>query len=537
MNTTRPTAIFVSHGHYWHHVLLMVLLLSIVASAQNGLRSKGITLRYGSLKSDEMFSRFPYLNANIQGYAGTWISYYSRIRGGWFWEIQTGVQLGTGNDTVDGQLVSLDGDFMFPLLFGFRYFPLAWQGNQRLQPFISFAGGNYWLNTITLSGTPGAFLTTSTFSDAGVACGGGAQFSITDWVAVQTDLRYHLVNFSPSQRNSGMELGLSLAFSFGSRLSPMRVRGVRWLIENIYPADHQRYRRTPVAEVTVENTGRKPLNLAARAIMPAYATAHTPLQRQIAAPGQQIVLPVYLSLSPRATQQKEPARMPLTVEILTAPDIIAHTRLEHPVTLYPGEAWSGDLRMLRRFITPDAPEVLRVVRQSTAVWSSNDENPTALQLIKEITDNMALHIDIDDNGAPSADSAMFPRSAAQTLSAASGTSLDALVLGASLLAGAGIDLAFAEIRRPDGQQRLLLADTGTPPAAAEQVSSNHKRFMIRRNRHGTQSVWIALDPSVFDEGFETAWRNGALHWLTDNELAQGMANGWITISDIQEVTR
>jgi hypothetical protein len=110
------------------------------------------------------------------------------------------------------------------------------------------------------------------------------------------------------------------------------------------------------------------------------------------------------------------------------------------------------------------------------------------------------------------------------------------VLFASLLGSIGIPTAFVDVvppGRPDSSHIYLLFDTGIDPRFGHMISNNPKRYVVRRNSRGEQTIWIPVETTAIDRGFDEAWTRGAREYFDDVEIGFGIVRGWVRVVDIQ----
>ena len=124
---------------------------------------------------------------------------------------------------------------------------------------------------------------------------------------------------------------------------------------------------------------------------------------------------------------------------------------------------------------------------------------------------------------------------AETLQLGGGDCDDLVVLYASLLESVGIATAFVQVRDPEAElaHLYLLFDAGVGPADGHRVSANPKRYVLRENGDGRAKIWIPVETTRVGEDFEQAWSAGALQYLEAGQLRNGLAEGWVTIIDMQ----
>jgi len=123
----------------------------------------------------------------------------------------------------------------------------------------------------------------------------------------------------------------------------------------------------------------------------------------------------------------------------------------------------------------------------------------------------------------------------ETLNLKSGDCDDLVVLYASLLESVGINTAFVEVR--DSQKELahlyLMFNTSVSPIQGHLISSNEKRYLMRDNSIGQKTIWLPIETTLINHGFEQAWKAGALEYLEDGVVRSGIAEGWVRIIDVE----
>ncbi len=65
------------------------------------------------------------------------------------------------------------------------------------------------------------------------------------------------------------------------------------------------------------------------------------------------------------------------------------------------------------------------------------------------------------------------------------------------------------------------------------ISSNEKRYLIRDNSIGQKTIWLPIETTLINQGFDEAWKAGALEYLQDGILRNGSAEGWVRIIDVE----
>ena len=100
----------------------------------------------------------------------------------------------------------------------------------------------------------------------------------------------------------------------------------------------------------------------------------------------------------------------------------------------------------------------------------------------------------------------------------------------------GIATAFVDVLppgHPEDGHIYLLFDTGLAPQYGSAIAGNAKRYVVRADRQGKETIWIPVETTVIAEGFAQAWERGAEEYLHDAEIALGLLKGWVRIVDLQ----
>jgi len=122
----------------------------------------------------------------------------------------------------------------------------------------------------------------------------------------------------------------------------------------------------------------------------------------------------------------------------------------------------------------------------------------------------------------------------ETLELKSGDCDDLVVLYASLLESVGINSAFVEVRDPEAELAhvYLMFNSGIIAQDGHLISSNDKRYVLRENSIGQKTVWIPVETTILEDGFEEAWKSGALQYLQDGILAGGITKDWVRVINV-----
>jgi hypothetical protein len=205
--------------------------------AEYSPRSTGIGIRasYWALPESRNYvsTSFPNGTNKIDvGGPGGWLYLVKRVNDNLIVELSFGGAGSVKGETSD--LDEYDGHFyhhshhddddqknlniaaITPALFGMRYFPLACRSRAGFQPYVSAGIGPYFIADIMVRDDGFTEeITTSWQTKAGSYLGGGVDINLTNWLALNLDARYHLVDFDANNEYSNIEWGLGLQFMWG----------------------------------------------------------------------------------------------------------------------------------------------------------------------------------------------------------------------------------------------------------------------------------------------------------------------------------
>jgi hypothetical protein len=125
--------------------------------------------------------------------------------------------------------------------------------------------------------------------------------------------------------------------------------------------------------------------------------------------------------------------------------------------------------------------------------------------------------------------------ASETLEKSVGDCDDLVVLYSSLLESIGINTAFIEVRDPEKEiaHLYLMFDTGIEADKGYLLTSNQKWYVIREKTPERKTLWIPVETTLVDQGFDQAWQAGAMAYLQEGTLRAGIAQGWMRVIDVE----
>ena len=525
-------------------VLALLMACAVSASGQGISRTHGLGLRGSLWKSENQAAGFDIggsptsVTVDISG-AGVSVYYFSRMAGNLFLETSLG---SVGNLRVNAGATSpenVDLSAIIPFLFGFRFDVLSARYATAFQPYVAGGVGPYWIVFYSARSFAGLSNELSLRSDLkfGGYAGGGLNAVLRSWFALNFDVKYHFVDFKAGEGYSGLEFGIGFSLMWGRRKEIFRVREVKVIVPNIYPAYYQVYNTYPLALVTVENRAGYPIEVKVRSFVEHYSEHESESETVRIPGGRSKDIPVRAIFGKKllAAARREPAMVDIEV-IARAGNIEKKKSLNARVMVHSRNAWNGEIDKLSLFVTPDDERIIELSREmvKSAGLDGDDgrEKFGAAQAIFNQLRRKGIAY-VSDPNIPfyKDDRVQF---ADQTLDIGTGDCDDLVVLYASLLESIGIQTAFVDVRDPQKELAhvYLLFNSGVPVERSDLISSNDKRFVIRQSRSGQRRLWIPVELTLVEDGFDAAWQSGALQYIQEGILRNGLAEGWVKIIDV-----
>lgn len=534
----------------------IALLLLITAglgatflSAQNAARNNGGGLSVGYWNMNNRALRFSssagQSSFDLSG-VGVWVNYFSRLTPHWYLDFSLGAFASAQGEQTNFETVeNVDATAVIPFVFGLRYNLLPPRLTTSFQPYLKAGLGPYWTSSFQI--TEAATGEETNFEgkmQSGACAGGGINFILSNWSALNLELKYQFVDvklkspggMSYGKEFSGLEFALGFNLMWGRKHEMIRVQGVKLLVTDIYPVYAPFYSAYPLAHVTVKNVAGYAIDVNVQSFIRGYSerpkdTGFMPLEK-----GETKDIPVTAIFGPRLREakQRQTAIMDLKVEARATG--VSHKEISAALIVHGRNAWNGEIDKLGFFVTPEDENVLALARACSQRIASEEKPAGNFPLAKAILDSLAqrrIRYQRDPNIPFYQDDHV--QFAAETLALRSGDCDDLSVLAVSLLEGVGINTAFVDVQDPAKTLAHLyvLFDSGVPVERAEAISSNHKRYVVRENEAGRQTIWIPIETTVLARGFEEAWKAGALQYLEDGIVRNGLAAGWVKIVDVE----
>jgi hypothetical protein len=323
---------------------------------------------------------------------------------------------------------------------------------------------------------------------------------------------------------------------WGKKRQMIRVEEVRMVVTDIYPAYYQFYNYYPLAMMRVRNMTKGPVEVNIKGTVRPYSERPRDTG-YITIPARETRdIPIHAIFGPRirSVSSRESAVLDLQIEARAGGTF--RQSFSNPIMVHNRNSWNGEMDKLVFFVTPDDERILALSRKFMSEMVDEPDAELRLFHIARTVFAKLSELDLRYQNDP-----LIPfyrddrvQYAYETLELKSGDCDDLVVLCASLLESTGINTAFVEVQNPNKEQAhlFLLFNTTLPPERGFRISSNRKRYMVRENSIGQQTIWIPAETTSLAEGFEAAWQSGALQVLQEGIVDGGLADGWVRIIDV-----
>ncbi|KAA3660817.1 MAG: hypothetical protein DWQ10_05855 [Calditrichaeota bacterium] len=466
---------------------------------------------------------------------GSYIYYFSRFQSNIFFETHLGAFAAGSWSLTDSEHDNVS--MVIPLLFGLRWDLLPGKLPTSFQPYLTIGGGPYW-NT-EISGSSQNIVQNEVLVETGTRlgwyAGGGMNLMLASWFALNFDLKHHFINYEQNDDFSGLETSLGFVFMWGAKKEMFRIQDVRVVVEDIYPAYYQFYNSYPIALVSIRNTAGYDIEVNVRSVIKGYSLRAKNSGYFKIRKGQTRDIPVHSLFGTNLLQMERRRSAVLDVEVEGKAGHKITKSASAQLTVHSRNAWDGAIDKLGVFLTPEDQEI-REFTKSIRVDDTEEmqQLPDNLKFARAIFSELVQH-KLRYHPDPNIPFYMDDRVqyAGETLQRGSGDCDDLVVLYATLLESVGIRTAFVEVQDPEKPiaHVYLMFDTGLTPIEGYRISPNDKRYVIRLRDDNRSTVWIPVETTLVDRGFEDAWRTGATAYLEEGKIRNGLADGWVRIID------
>ncbi|MEK9137379.1 MAG: transglutaminase-like domain-containing protein [Bacteroidota bacterium] len=337
-------------------------------------------------------------------------------------------------------------------------------------------------------------------------------------------------------RYTSDRLQVSLKAMFGAvRASLASIEGVE-MTGGVYPSAYEALAYRPLGRVRVKNISDQPIEARVRFFVERYMDDATESQPVYLLPGEVREIPITAVFNERVKSVDRMIVREGNIFVSATPAEEYDDKYATPILIHGKNDWDGSVYSLRYFVTPDDPDVIRYTRDillqhkdSLSGVSTELESFRKAKILFNAFSGKLVYV---NDPKQSADNVQYP---SETLQLRGGDCDDMTACFSALLNSVGISTAFVDVIPPRDSSKshiYLLFDTGLDPKYGNAISSNAKRYVIRKNQKGVESVWIPVETTVIARGFDAAWSQGAQEYFDDVEVGLGLIKGWVKIVDV-----
>ncbi|MDZ7721737.1 MAG: hypothetical protein U5R06_02645 [candidate division KSB1 bacterium] len=474
------------------------------------------------------------VDVDISGAGGS-VFFFSRATRNLFLEMSTGAVGGVRvkhENMIDSEV---DVESLISLLAGLRYDIFSTRLPGAMQPYLSGGGGPYWAVSVQTSQAQSLAgqEEVASMMEYGWYAGGGLYYVLTNWLAVNADVKYHSIQY-PEKNYSGLQLGVGACVMWGQKQQIFEIQDTKLVVQDIYPAYYKFYNTYPLALVTVKNLINSPIEVNVTCTLEKYSVRPKQSGFIRLQGGETRDIPVTAFFSQDLMQVREREQVMLDLDVKVRAASTHTTEINAQIVVHSRNAWDGEMDKLDYFLTPENEPVRNLARNASMSIDADQESCAALARARAVFNTLGqLNIKyVPDPNIPfyQDDRVQFPE---ETLELRSGDCDDLVVLYASLLESLGLQTAFVQVKDPEKELAhvYLMFNTRLTPEQGGRVSSNEKRIIVRSIPSGQKRVWIPVEPTLLGEGFEQAWTSAATSYLQEGLVRNGLSDGWVTIID------
>lgn len=343
------------------------------------------------------------------------------------------------------------------------------------------------------------------------------------------DLGYNA--FTPSQITLSANISLGRTRDVWAKIEYVQI------LSEIYPSSYQVLAYRPLGKARVKNISSKPISAKVSFFVEQYMDSPTETPRAVyIEPNAEADVPFYAIFNDAIRFVPSMVLRAADVFVKASPAEDYDDKSQTRVIIRGRNDWDGDALTLRYFVTPEDPDIMRFTR---SVMSQNKDTmaaaPKQLEKFRSarlLFNEFASRLTYVNDPKASKDRVQFP---SETLALRGGDCDDMTVCFSSLLSSVGINTAFVDVvppQRLDDAHIFMMFDTEVPAAHAKLVSDNPKRYIVRKNERGEETVWVPVETTAITEGFQQAWEIGAREYFDYVEIGLGVVRGWVRLVDL-----
>ncbi len=308
------------------------------------------------------------------------------------------------------------------------------------------------------------------------------------------------------------------------------------MMSEVFPASNEVYAFRPLGIARVKNISSQPIDAKVSFYIKTVMDSPTESKPYKLPPNGTIEIPFFAVFNNAINTIKKFSVFDGTVFVHAETATDYDDRYQTRVLVRGRNDWNGDALLLKYFLTPNDPDLMRFTRKvldkSKSILDTIDVNLKKFTQAKLIFNEIAQHVQYIHDPKQNLDYVQFP---SETISLRGGDCDDLTVCYSSMLANVGISSAFIDVVPPDNPKKshiYLMFDSGVEATNLHLITENAKRVILRKNNEGIETIWIPVETTVTSKGFNEAWSAGSSEYFQDITINNGLANGWVRIIDL-----
>jgi hypothetical protein len=303
------------------------------------------------------------------------------------------------------------------------------------------------------------------------------------------------------------------------------------IVRDIYPTFYDKYIEQPFAYGRVVNISDKIVSVIPSVKIEGITADKIQSPPQTLAPGDTAKVPFYLIIPDKYVIDK--ATLSYADFYVTASSTEPDAQLQKAALINGMNSWDGNVANLRYFIKRDVDFSMNysknILSQNKSFLDTIPSSLLPFHKAQIIFNEFAAQIVYVSDPRATAEYVQFPK---QTLDLKGGDCDDLSVLYSSLLESVGVQTALVDYKG-DGEIRHVnvLVNTGLNPEQAKLITTNDKKYFIRKDESGKDRIWIPVETTSLSN-FNEAWNIGVEKFNREAIENLGLAKSKIEIIDV-----
>ena len=297
------------------------------------------------------------------------------------------------------------------------------------------------------------------------------------------------------------------------------------MLSEVYPSLLPGHRSRPLGKARIKNISAKPISVKVSFFVEHYMDSPTESPRAVyIEPNAERDVAFYAIFNEAIRFVPSMVLRAADVFVKASPADDYDDKSQTRLIISGSNDWDGDALTLRYFVTPEDRGCHAVHAQRHESEQGHDrcggKSAVKVRSARLLFNEFASRLTYVNDPKASKDRVQFP---SETLAFRGGDCDDMTVCFSSLLASIGINTAFIDVippQRMDDAHIFMMFDTEIPASSSKLVGENPKRYVIRKNERGEETIWVPVETTAITEGFRRAWE------LERKSISISVRSGW-----------